>query len=149
MKTDKKKKYIPLNETIFAERAEISSHPILSRRAPSTSRGPIAPGKTGAPDTENPRIYVQRVSKDRFDPRGTLTSMPTLEVRPVSISCLCRNSGTRALPLPSSRVPINMVQGERGNEMESTWNYLWLVHQVWLTCPSRHYQLRRNEPQGP
>lgn len=37
MNTSEEQKHIPLNETIFAERAEISSHPSLSRRAPSTA----------------------------------------------------------------------------------------------------------------
>ena len=37
MGTNEEQKDIPLNETIFAERADISSHPSLSRRALSTS----------------------------------------------------------------------------------------------------------------
>lgn len=38
--------------------------------------------------------------------------MPTLEVRPLSISCLCRNKLTRARPRPSSNAPVCMVAGE-------------------------------------
>jgi hypothetical protein len=37
------------------------------------------------------------------------TSIPTLDVRPVSISCLCRKSATRARPLPSSRAPMGIL----------------------------------------
>lgn len=37
--------------------------------------------------------------------------MPTLDVRPLSISCLCRNRLTRARPLPSSRAPRHDDQG--------------------------------------
>lgn len=85
--------------TTFALRWQISSQPSRSLRPPvdvTTVVGPSAdvasaaapPPRTGSPFASNPRI-----------------SIPTLLVRPLSSSCLCRKRLTRARPRPSSRPP--------------------------------------------
>lgn len=77
-----------MKETIFAACIEISSHPSFSRRIASTSPVAGTLGSIGFPEGAKPRI-----------------SMPTLDVRPVSSSCLCRKRPTRARPRPSSSTP--------------------------------------------
>lgn len=69
-----------VNEMTLAERLPISSH---DNFRPGTSDAMTLPAAS------NPII-----------------SMPTELVRPLSISCLCRNRLTRALPRPSSRPPF-------------------------------------------
>ncbi len=62
---------------------------------------------------ENQRIVRRAESDGCIELR---TSMPTLEVRPLSISCLCLNKLTLARPLPSSSCPVDNVHEETSSQ---------------------------------
>lgn len=87
---------LPMKDTIFAACIEISSQPSFSLLITSGSEEFAVLGRIGSPEGPNPRI-----------------SIPTLDVRPVSISCLCRKSATRARPLPSSNAPNRKLKQEQ------------------------------------
>lgn len=94
---------LPMKETIFAACIEISSQPSFSLLITSGSEEFAVLGRIGSPEGPNPRI-----------------SIPTLDVRPVSISCLCRKSATRARPLPSSSAPNRKLKQNRRSIVSTT-----------------------------
>lgn len=58
--TESRQTDLPLNETILADCAEISSQPSLSRRITFASADGSIFGSTGVPAVEKPRIWVKR-----------------------------------------------------------------------------------------
>ena len=96
----------PMKDTILAACIAISSQPIFSRRMTSGSEDFAVLGKIGVPNVSKPKILSTSCYHHMVAYGSTAhTSIPTLDVRPVSSSCLCRNKPTRALPRPSSSEP--------------------------------------------
>ena len=95
-----------MKDTILAACIAISSQPIFSRRITSGSEDFAVLGNIGFPNVLKPKI-LPRPYYNHVVGYGSMvhTSIPTLDVRPVSSSCLWRNNPTRALPLPSSSEP--------------------------------------------
>lgn len=73
--------------------------------------------------------------------------MPTLEVRPLSISCLCRNKLTRARPRPSSNWP-GMWRGRSAAYETFRATYLGSRHPAWWTCRCLRCRRPRTSPPG-
>ena len=96
-----------MKDTILAACIEMFSQLIFSCRIASGSFEWEDGGRIGSPVGPNPRICQVVFSMLRSNSifHWLHTSMPTLDVRPLSISCLWRNNDTRARPRPSSRAP--------------------------------------------
>lgn len=135
-----------MKDTILAACIAISSQPIFSRRITSGSEEFAVLGNIGAPNASKPKILSTPCHDHTVAHRNIAhTSIPTLDVRPVSSSCLCRNKPTRALPLPSSREPHSRNQCRLVN-LTCDSKYLVSKHlELWIFhCP--RCQPRRNEP---
>jgi hypothetical protein len=76
-----------------------------------------------------------------------LTSIPTLEVRPVSISCLCRNKPTRAFPRPSSSAPRVSTPSKRLSRVKVGTEQMESNLGSW-TCQRRRFLQRLLEPRA-
>lgn len=137
---------LPLNEMILEACIEISSHPIFSRRMTSGSLEWAVDGSMGFPVGPNPRICIKNENMHLKDVVQGRTSMPTLEVLPLSISCLCLNKLTRARPRPSSNWPGRHLDLTHiGVYARAHRAYLLSRRLMWLTCRYPHSLQQHNE----